>query len=187
MYEIWKDIKEYEGKYQVSNLGNVRSLNYNKTNTVKLLKTYTNKNKYVYVTLGQNNTYRVHRLVAEAFIPNPDNLPYINHKDENPSNNHVDNLEWCTQKYNVNYGNCLIKRSKHFINYEKYSYKVDVYNLNNEFIETLPSISECCRKYNLKSKSKVIACCNGGTFRKNRNKWVNTIKYKNFIFKWHCN
>lgn len=107
MEEIWKDIEGYEGKYQVSNLGRVRSLNYNHTGEIKLLKQSTNKYGYKLVGLcknGKEKKYQVHRLVAIAFIPNPNNLPIINHKDEDSSNNNVDNLEWCTQEYNVNYG-----------------------------------------------------------------------------------
>lgn len=107
MNEIWKDILGYEGKYQVSNLGDVRSLNYNHTGEIKLLKQGTNKKGYKLVNLSKNGKgkhYLVHRLVAMTFIPNPDDLPQINHKDENPSNNNVKNLEWCDAKYNINYG-----------------------------------------------------------------------------------
>lgn len=106
--EKWKDIKKYEGKYQVSNLGNVRSLNYHRENKIKRLKKSNDKAGYLVVGLCKNGkirTYKVHRLVAEAFIFNPDNLPQINHKDENKNNNSVFNLEWCTSKYNNNYGN----------------------------------------------------------------------------------
>ena len=108
--EIWKDIKGYEGIYQVSNLGRVYNCRYN-----RLLSTPTNrKKKYVDVALNKNGvakSYKVHRLVAEAFIPNPNNLPFVNHKDENPSNNCVDNLEWCTNEYNLNYGNAHKKQA----------------------------------------------------------------------------
>ena len=107
MKEMWKDIPGYERLYQVSNLGNVRSLNYNRTGEIKLLKQSTNKHEYKLVSLcknGKTKTCKVHRLVAIAFIPNPNNLPIINHKDEDKTNNNVNNLEWCTYEYNVNYG-----------------------------------------------------------------------------------
>lgn len=107
MDEIWKDISGYEGLYQVSNLGRVRSLNYNHTGEIKLLKQGTYKKGHKCVSLFKNKkgkTYSVHRLVAIAFIPNPNNLPIINHKDEDPSNNNVNNLEWCTVAYNNTYG-----------------------------------------------------------------------------------
>ena len=108
--EIWKDIKNYEGLYKISNLGRVKSLpkyagrSYRKE---KILKTYLDKNGYVKVILCKNNRTRflsIHRLLAEAFIPNPNDYPQINHKDENKQNNSLNNLEWCTCKYNINYG-----------------------------------------------------------------------------------
>ena len=103
--EVWKDIKGYEGKYQISNLGRVKSLGNLQTKKEKLLKTNI-RNGYYTAYLYKNNEKKsllCHRLVAEAFIPNPDNLPQVNHKDENKLNNRVDNLEWCTIKYNINY------------------------------------------------------------------------------------
>lgn len=118
--EIWKDIKGFEGLYQVSNLGNVKSLEFNNRTTnhqkrEKLLKSFGNKLGYQRVVLYKNKTKKqilVHRLVAEVFIPNPNNLPQVNHKDENPANNCIDNLEWCSHKYNCNYGNFKEKVSK---------------------------------------------------------------------------
>ena len=98
--EIFKEIKGFED-YEVSNHGNVRSLKRDRILKPKITR------GYYYVTLcedGKKHDKRVNRLVAIAFIPNPHNLPCVNHKDENPSNNHVDNLEWCTYKYNSNYG-----------------------------------------------------------------------------------
>ena len=118
--EEWKDIVGYENLYQVSNLGNVRSLDkvimrkHGESLTVRgrVLKPMIIKG-YCYVRLndcGNWKTEQIHRLVAQAFIPNPDNLPEVNHKDENKSNNRADNLEWCTHNYNVNYG----QRTKKF-------------------------------------------------------------------------
>lgn len=110
MEEIWKDIKNYPG-YQINNLGAVKSLNYNHTKKEKLMATHLDKNGYMRVTMC-NKTFPIHRLVAEAFIPNPNNYPQVNHKDENKLNNSVDNLEWCTAKYNTNYGTGNKRRSE---------------------------------------------------------------------------
>lgn len=182
MNEIWKDIKEYEGKYQVSNLGNVRNC---KTN--KILKSYSDMFGYKRVTLHhyKSKHFSVHRLVAEAFIPNPDNLPQINHKDENPSNNRVDNLEWCTPKYNSNYGTRKEKLHNILIHRKDLSKLIDIYDLNNNFIETAPSEGYIVRKYNIPYVN-IQKCCNGGYFHKERNKWVAYTRCKSYIFKWHC-
>lgn len=101
--EIWKDIKGYEGYYQVSNQGNVKTI---KDSINKLRAFGSLPSGYKQVTLckdGKCKSFLVHRLVAEAFIPNPDNLPIINHKDEDKTNNIVSNLEWCTYQYNTQY------------------------------------------------------------------------------------
>ena len=101
--EIWKDIKGYEGLYQVSNLGRVKNKRRN-----KLLKLQLQKDGYLRVGLYDKNLKwsckKVHRLVVEAFISNPNNLEYVNHKDEDKSNNDASNLEWCTKHYNNSYG-----------------------------------------------------------------------------------
>ena len=115
MEEIWKDIEGYEGKYQASNLGNVRSLNYRKTGELKLLKQSADKKGYKRVRLyknGKGKTHRVHRLVAIAFLPNPNNYKEVNHKDECKSNNNMNNLEWCTREYNINYGTAMKRSSE---------------------------------------------------------------------------
>ncbi len=111
----WKDIEGYEGYYQVSNIGEVRSVDrwvtYKNGRKIfrkgKLMKLSPGTCGYPQVSLcshGVEKKVSVHRLVATAFIPNPDNLPFVNHKDENKSNNIWTNLEWCTDKYNNNYG-----------------------------------------------------------------------------------
>lgn len=105
--EIWKDIKGYEGLYQVSNMGRIKSLGNNKTRKEKILSLKPSNDGYIRVYLcknGKQKPFSVHRLVAQAFLPNPDNLPEVNHIDENKENNHVKNLEWCDRKYNMNYG-----------------------------------------------------------------------------------
>ena len=119
MVEEWRDIKGFEGFYQVSNFGRVRSLDclkpapmnskrktYIKKGTI--LKTNTDKRGYEIVRLnyhGKHRQTRIHRLVAEAFIDNPNRFPAINHIDENKKNNMVENLEWCSYSYNSRYSN----------------------------------------------------------------------------------
>lgn len=114
----WRPVKDYELNYLVSNTGLVFS---NLTN--KILKFNRMNNGYLSVELfnkGKSKRLLVHRIVAQSFIDNPNNYPVINHKDENKYNNNVDNLEWCTQKYNANYGNALIKKSKNFKSTERH-------------------------------------------------------------------
>ena len=102
MMEEWRVVPGYEGLYEVSNIGNVRNVRRN-----KLLRLQKTNNGYIRVVLSKNGIktgFQVHRLIAQAFLPNPDNLPQINHKDEDKTNNNVTNLEWCDAKYNNNYG-----------------------------------------------------------------------------------
>jgi len=104
------DIQGYEGLYKINKNGEVLSIR-----SKKLLKAGKNRQGYMNVVLtknGRSKTYKVHRLVAIAFIPNPNNYPIINHKDENKTNNKVENLEWCTSKYNSNYGAAIERRSE---------------------------------------------------------------------------
>ena len=115
MKEIWKNIPNYEGLYQVSNLGRVKSFRKctkHRFESEYILKPSVSNSGYAQVTLYDNTVRRkflVHKLVAEAFIPNPNNYPQVNHKDENPLNNEVTNLEWCTSEYNNAYGTARIR------------------------------------------------------------------------------
>ena len=109
--EIWKDIEGYEGLYQVSSWGRVKST-YRGGRVLKGRKT---KTGYLRINLCKNRNvkeYLVHRLVAQAFIPNPQNKPQVNHIDEDKENNHVNNLEWCTAKENVNHGTRILRIGK---------------------------------------------------------------------------
>lgn len=147
MVELWKDIAGYENLYQVSNLGNVRSF-WGKT--PKILKATKNNEGYWRIGLNHYNKppkkFLVHRLVAEAFIPNPKNLPLVNHKDENPSNNNVNNLEWCTREYNLNYSTAKERRVKKLTNRKDLSKPVLQYDKNGNFIEEYPSLMDAERK-----------------------------------------
>jgi hypothetical protein len=114
MDEIWKDIKGYEGIYQISTLGNIKS-SPRKGTKGGLLNASEDKDGYLCIGLNKNGkrkTFKVHRLVAMTFIPNIFDLQEVNHKDENPSNNHVENLEWCTNEYNVRYGTAIMRIRK---------------------------------------------------------------------------
>lgn len=154
MEEIWKDIEGYEGLYQVSNLGRVKSLprfRNNQFNGSEIIMKPHFINGYLNIMLvkdGIKKRFFVHRLVACAFIPNPYNLPFVNHKDENKENNCVDNLEWCTAKYNSNYGNrnkkMLESRNK---NGGSWSEKcVEQYTKDGQFVKEYKSLNEASRQ-----------------------------------------
>ena len=125
--EVWSDIIGYEGLYQVSNMGRVRSckrivtcgfgtkIMESQIISTQILSRHKDSYKQCYVSLskdGEGKKFIVARLVAKAFIPNPHNLPQVNHKDEDPTNNHVDNLEWCTCAYNLTYNNGCARRAE---------------------------------------------------------------------------
>lgn len=130
MEEIWKKIKGYED-YEISNLGRVKSYKLNKRGNILTPAKY--GIGYFHIVLNNNGvkTLAVHRLVAQAFIPNPNNYSQINHKDENPSNNNVNNLEWCDAKYNNNYGHHGEKISNATLNHK--GDKIIAYDINNHY------------------------------------------------------
>lgn len=166
MEEVWKDIEGYEGKYQVSNLGRVRSLPRPKTSRnahgeftfttkPKILKAFEQNGGYQRISFGKGKdkvAIFVHRLVAQAFIPNPDNLPHINHKDENPKNNRADNLEWCNAEYNNSYGNHIERCKRH--------QAVEQLTIDGQFIQRFNSIKEAAEATGCRATS-IQGCCKG--------------------------
>lgn len=180
MTEIWKDIAGYEGYYQISNFGRVKSLqtkaySHAKKCAVvvlreKILKPYPNTDKYLLVDLnkdGKRNCQKVHRLVAKAFIPNENDYPQVNHKDENKQNNCVENLEWCTCQYNTTYGTAKLRMA------QKQMKKVIQISETGEIIRKWNSIKEAAEDLSVTRDTITLWCLHG----------VRPRKYKNYIFK----
>ena len=155
MKNEFKDIPNFEGMYQIDKNGNVKSLyNYRKGNILKPRL----KKGYYQIGLRKNGIrkwYAIHRLIALTFIPNPNNYKCVNHKDENKLNNNVNNLEWCTSKYNNEYGT-RIERVK-----MKTSKPVLQYDLKGNFIREYKSVREATKLNNIKSISNISLCCKG--------------------------
>lgn len=165
MEEIWKTIKETDGKYSVSNLGNVRR---NEHYTIvkpqntkvhyceRLLKPYIDSTGYSVVLLQTTNgpiRKKIHRLVADAFIDNPYNLPIVNHIDENKQNNTINNLEWCTAQYNANYGtrnNRIRKQS---------SIRVAQYTMDGKLVKVWDSMSQAAASFGAKTTTYIRRVC----------------------------
>jgi hypothetical protein len=145
MKEVWKDTKGVFG-YQVSNFGRVRSIfsRWGKRAYPRIMKGSIDSHGYVQVTIsinGERKLMFVHRLVAKAFIPNPLNLEMVNHKDENPLNNNVDNLEWCTRSYNNSYGHATD------------SYRKKICCIHGETAYVFKSIKDASIKMNIPTTS----------------------------------
>ena len=186
MIEIWKTIDEYPD-YMVSNMGNVKSFKY--TNE-QILKNCADKDGYLSVILCNENGkkgFRVHRLVAQSFIPNPNNLPLINHKNQIVNDNRVENLEWCDVKYNNNYADRNIKvgkasKKRMLGKFGKDSYKslpVIQYTRTGELIRKWDCISEIEREIGIKHQD-ISKCCKGKQKTAGGFVWKYAIKFKVF-------
>lgn len=170
--EIWKPIKGYEGLYDISNMGRVKSLSrtiYNEGNYAKqfkskekILKSVDDGNGYMKVFLyndGHRKHYKVHRLVAEAFILNPKNKPEINHIDGNKMNNVYSNLEWCDRSYNVKHAWDTGLKIKKTGSQNHRSRKVNQYDLEGNLIKCYDSIKQAQTENNKKKSIHIIGVC----------------------------
>lgn len=179
--EVWRDVKGFEGLYKVSNMGRV------KNNKEHILKPYSSEKGYRCVDLNKNGNHkkhRVHRLVAQAFIPNPNNYPCVNHIDEIKNHNYVQNLEWCTVAYNNSYGNRLkkisdknkkshigLKQSKETIEKRESKIRKPVIQINSD--NNIVKIWKCARQASSKgfNPSSIASCCKGKINSHHGYKW----------------
>lgn len=170
---IYKDVKNYEGLYRVSEYGNIihlprkvkssRSSTGYRITTEKTLKNQANKYGYNYINLadsdGNRKHFLIHQLVARSFLDNPNNYTSINHKDEDKHNNHYSNLEWCTVRHNNLYNNRQGKINIKLQNTVKSRKAVQQLDLNNNLIQEFQSINEACRILKM-CKEPISNCCN---------------------------
>ena len=209
--EIWKDIEGYEGLYQVSNLGRVKNLEkkclskdgeYSRTHKEKILKGSKDKDGYLSVCLTKNkkeHNHRIHRLVAQTFLDNPNNYPVVNHKNEIKDDNRVDNLEWCSVAYNNNYGTkiercintkiqngylgkggVLSKKMQEYFNLFPKDKIILQFTLDGEFVKKWGSIKEA---QNTLKCSHISECCSGKRKQVGGYKWH--YHYKSLWLKKH--
>lgn len=202
MEEEWRQIKG-TSYYQVSNLGRVRSLdkvisfcNHGTMCTYvqkgRILKPVLLRQGYLAVSIFYDGNKKaklkkIHRLVAEAFIPNPNAFPIINHKDEVKTNNRVDNLEWCTNKYNSNYSNTGRRAGDKMFNRKDISRPVQQFTMDGKLIAEYPSIMEAVRQTGICETS--IGCCCKGYYKygKNREKRSNVNHAGGYKWKYKKN
>lgn len=168
---IWKPVPGYEALYEVSNAGDVRNTEYlsSRTNCIisrpvpRVLRQETSHDGYKRVVLSNNGKHRhfsVHRLVAMAFVPNPNNMPQINHIDENPANNRADNLEWCNGKQNCNHGGHCQRIAIRQTNNPSRSKPVRQLDMDGNFIKEYPSTREAERQTGVACE-QISRCCKG--------------------------
>lgn len=153
MKEIWESVKGYEGLYEISDLGRVKRIY--KNGKTRILKPSCNKQGYVQLALSKNNklkTFKIHRLVAIAFIKNSSNKREVNHIDGNKKNNSLNNLEWVTSKENIEHAIKTGLRNK------TNAKKINQYDLNNNFLATWSSLKEAQISCNV---SHIVDCCKG--------------------------
>lgn len=164
--EIWKPIKGYEGIYEISNLGRIKSLKRNNNRCLidKIMKQYIGKQGYLQVRLcknGKSKLHKVHILIANAFIDNPNNLPIINHIDGNKTNNTISNLEWCSYSHNIKHAYDIGLRKKKPIIQK---------DLNNVTVKKWNCIAEASEKTGI-LHSSIWKCCNKKNHTAGGYKW----------------